>query len=214
MRYSLVIERSTEIQSAAIIKEDAAETTVIAAEKFEGSGFRGNGVWVNRLREFVLRHIKNEHEIHRIIVGTGPGSFAGIRAALAFAQGYAIGRTCEVVGLTSAAALAKGDDGVPFAVVGDARQDKFWIALFDGFKLAAKIFQVEKDILHAAIPRSAKVITPDSKRIEAVLKEVFEERYIGGAIPDAGRLAIAAINNPQLLVNEPLPIYLNPAVRN
>ena len=214
MKYSLVIERSTEVQSAAIIQEDSAGATVIAAKKFEATGFRGNGMWVGHLRDFVLRFVKNENEIRRIIVGTGPGSFAGIRAALAFAQGYAVGKNCEVAGLTSAAALAQGDSGVPFAVVGDARQGKFWIALFDGFKLATKIFQVDKDTLYASIPRFAKVVTPDSKRIDTVLKEIFEDRYIGGDTPVAERLAIAAIDNPQLLVNEPLPIYLNPAVRN
>ena len=40
--------------------------------------------------------------VDRIVVGTGPGSFAGIRSALAFAQGYALGRpSCEVLGLPS-----------------------------------------------------------------------------------------------------------------
>ena len=37
--------------------------------------------------------------VGRIVVGTGPGSFAGIRAAIAFAQGFAIARGCEVLGL-------------------------------------------------------------------------------------------------------------------
>ena len=44
--------------------------------------------------------------VRRIVVGTGPGSFAGIRSALAFAQGFAIGTKCEVLGLPSPCALA------------------------------------------------------------------------------------------------------------
>ena len=60
--------------------------------------------------------------VDRIVVGTGPGSFAGIRSALAFAQGYALGRRCEVLGLPSACALA--GDGL-LAVVGDARRGCF-----------------------------------------------------------------------------------------
>ena len=44
--------------------------------------------------------------VGRIVVGTGPGSFAGIRSALAFAQGYALGRPCEVFGMPSPCALA------------------------------------------------------------------------------------------------------------
>ena len=44
--------------------------------------------------------------VERIVVGTGPGSFAGIRSALAFAQGFALGRGCEVLGLPSPCAVA------------------------------------------------------------------------------------------------------------
>ena len=70
--------------------------------------------------------------VERIVVGTGPGSFAGIRSALAFAQGYALATNCEVLGLPSACALA-GEGRI--AVIGDARQGKAWVALFDGFRL-------------------------------------------------------------------------------
>ena len=44
--------------------------------------------------------------VDRIVVGTGPGSFAGIRSALAFAQGFALGSKCEVMGLPSPCAVA------------------------------------------------------------------------------------------------------------
>ena len=47
-----------------------------------------NGDWVEKLEL---------EDIERIVVGIGPGSFAGIRSALAFAQGYALGkRSVEV----------------------------------------------------------------------------------------------------------------------
>ena len=89
--------------------------------------------------------------VERIVVGTGPGSFAGIRAALAFAQGYAIASKCEVLGLESACALAIGEG--PSAVVGDARRGMYWIALFDGFKMIGEVFQVTKDELARRVPR-------------------------------------------------------------
>ena len=92
----------------------------------------------------------------RIVVGTGPGSFAGIRSALAFAQGYAIGSGCEVLGLPSACALAEASRKI--AVVGDARRDKFWVALFDGFSQRGDVFQVGREGLFAAVPDDFTVV--------------------------------------------------------
>ena len=120
---TLVIDRSTDVQSLALIDGDS----VVASSVLAGADCR-SGDWTLRVEEFLAGA-----EIGRIVVGTGPGSFAGIRAALAFAQGYAIGSGCEVLGLPSPCAFAK--EGEPLAVVGDARQGKYWIALFDGCKL-------------------------------------------------------------------------------
>lgn len=162
-----------------------------------------NGNWVNEL---------DLEGVERIVVGTGPGSFAGIRSALAFAQGYALGRECEVLGLSSACALA---DGVgPIAVVGDARRGKYWVALFDGFKMICDVFQVDKEGLGKRVPRGVRVTTPDATRIGELLKETFGDNYIGGGVPTAEGLKRFAEANPAILKPEPLPIYLNPAVRD
>jgi len=162
-----------------------------------------NGDWVENL--------DLAEKPDRIVVGTGPGSFAGIRSALAFAQGYALGSKCEVLGLPSACALA---DGGKVAVVGDARRGKAWVALFDGFNLAKEIFQVEQAELAKSVPADYAVTTPDAARIDALLRETFGERYRGGAVPTAEGLKRFAEANPSVLKPEPLPIYLNPAVRD
>ena len=148
--------------------------------------------------------------VERIVVGTGPGSFAGIRSALAFAQGYALATHCEVLGLPSACALA-GEGRV--AVVGDARQGKAWVALFDGYRLEKDVFQVEQAELKGVVPVEYRVATPDAKRIDGLLKEVFGERYLGGRAPTSEGLKRFAEACPPILKSEPLPIYLNPAVR-
>ena len=148
--------------------------------------------------------------VERIVVGTGPGSFAGIRSALALAQGYALATHCEVLGLPSACALA--DEG-RLAVVGDARQGKFWIALFDGMRLERDVFQVNQDELPGTIPGDYRVVTPDAKRIDELLRGLFGERYLGGQTPTGEGLRRFAEANPSVLKPEPLPIYLNPAVR-
>ena len=189
-----------------------------------------SGDWVEKL---------DVEGVQRIVVGTGPGSFAGIRSALAFAQGYALGAKCEVLGLPSPCAIAadyfasteqsnnrtieqsnnrtieqSNTSSVPLAVVGDARRGKFWIALFDGFKLICDVFQVEQDLLNLRVPLGVQVVSPDDKRIGPLLKETFGERYLGERLPTAEGLQRFAEANPAILKTEPLPIYLNPAVRD
>ena len=149
--------------------------------------------------------------VDRIVVGTGPGSFAGIRSALAFAQGYALGRpSCEVLGLPSACALA--GEG-PLAVGGDARRGRFWIALFDGFRMEREVFQVALDGLSSAVPAGHMVTTPDADRIDELLRGLFGSRYVGGRTPTSDGLRRFAEANPAVLRPEPLPLYLSPAVR-
>ena len=163
--------------------------------------------------------------VGRIVVGTGPGSFAGIRSALAFAQGYALGRKCEVLGLPSACAIAaqvyssfehsehSNIRTFPLAIVGDARQGKAWIALFDGYSLEKDIFQVNQQELLGSVPAECKVVTPDAKRLDGFLRETFGARYLGGQTPTSDGLRRFAEANSSVLKSEPLPIYLNPAVR-
>lgn len=158
--------------------------------------------------------------IERIVVGTGPGSFAGIRSALAFAQGYALGKPgMEVLGLPSACAIAATFFSQPstsscLTVIGDARQGKLWIAEFEGYNLVKDIYQIESADLRLRLSTSTSIVSPDDKRIGSLLKETFGDRYLGERMPTAEGLRLFAEANPAILVKEPLPIYLNPAVRS
>ena len=172
--------------------------------------------------------------IERIVVGTGPGSFAGIRSAIAFAQGYVIARpSVGLFGLPSPCAIVGTDPkfvgtgpefcskGSGIAVVGDARQGKVWLALFTGGVLQKAVYQVEIAELEAEIKRfqaecegKIAVISPDHRRIGDFLREKLGESYLGEALPTAEGLRAYAEAHPEALVTEPLPIYLNPAVRS
>ena len=158
--------------------------------------------------------------VGRIVVGTGPGSFAGVRAALAFAVGYSLGKPCEVLGLPSPCATAaeffsrQGNAGVRrLAVVGDARRGMYWAALFDGMSLARGVFQTDADGLYGAVPDDCMVVTPDAARIDGFLRDMFGSRYAGGVLPTAEGLRAFAEANPSALERNPRPLYLNPAVR-
>ncbi|MEO7564972.1 MAG: tRNA (adenosine(37)-N6)-threonylcarbamoyltransferase complex dimerization subunit type 1 TsaB [Sphingomicrobium sp.] len=68
-----------------------------------------------------------------ILVGTGPGSFTGIRVAVAAAHGLAIGWGASVAGMSSLALIAAGsgaDDPVAASVLGG--HGEIFIQMFDG----------------------------------------------------------------------------------
>ena len=174
-----------------------------------------NGAWIEEL---------DLDGVGRIVVGTGPGSFAGIRSAIAFAQGYSVGSGCEVLGLPSSCAVAaqvfaSAGGSCRIAVVGDARRGMCWIAPFDGYKMLRETFQVEREDVAKAVAASFGggetflVVTPDADRMDEFMRETFGERYVGGLSPTSEGLRAFAEANPSLLTPEPLPIYLNPAVR-
>ena len=194
---TLVIDRSTRTQSVALVEDGR----IAAAAVLGGSDSR-IGDWAPKTLGFA-----RGAKIDRIVTGTGPGSFAGIRAAIAFAQGYSIGSGCETFGIPSACAYAR--EGEKIAAIGDSRRGRFWLAVFDGFEMKGEVVQTTADALPSLVPPDAKVATPDEDRIGGVLKDMFGERFAGGFPPLAENLARFFIATPSILKPEPLPIYLN-----
>ena len=84
----------------------------------------------------------SKNEVDRIAVGVGPGSFTGVRVALAVAQGLMVGLGVQGVGLGSLRALAFGlpsTDQRTRIVVRDARRDEYFVAVYsaEGDELVA-----------------------------------------------------------------------------
>ena len=69
------------------------------------------------------------HELSRLVVGTGPGSFTGVRIGLAAARGLAFALDLRLAGVSTLAALAAGAPGA-LPVVDAGRREVF--TLVDG----------------------------------------------------------------------------------
>jgi tRNA threonylcarbamoyladenosine biosynthesis protein TsaB len=70
-----------------------------------------------------------------LVVGLGPGSYAGIRAGIAVAQGWGLAREVKVAGVSSAEALAAQaqEDGLRgiVNVIIDAQRGEFYLASWE-----------------------------------------------------------------------------------
>ena len=91
----------------------------------------------------------------RLAVGLGPGSYAGVRIAIAAALGMNLVLESELVGVPSVAAL---ETSVPaYLVVGDARRDAFYFTHVDRGRcihgpLLATEDEVRREIVARALP--------------------------------------------------------------
>lgn len=161
--------------------------------------------------------------IQLFVVGVGPGSYSGLRVALAAVVAMALPGKTPVYGITSAEGLAwqaaETGRATRVRIVGDARRDQWWTRCFR--RLDACMRPVgDWALVHPRAFQAGEaevVATPDWARIGAHLQAAVSPAItlIARAfLPDAatlGRLAIARMM--QGIASEPLmPIYLHPAV--
>jgi tRNA threonylcarbamoyl adenosine modification protein YeaZ len=125
----LALEFSAAQRSVALAREG-----VVLAETMEAGGYRVTNAF--GLIEKVLAQAGASREaIGAIAVGLGPGSYTGIRAAIAVAQGWQLARGVKLLGVSSVACLAEQarEQGVleRFNVVIDAQRNEFYLAQFE-----------------------------------------------------------------------------------
>jgi tRNA threonylcarbamoyladenosine biosynthesis protein TsaB len=112
----------------------------------------------------------------KILVGVGPGSFTGIRVAIAAAHGLAIGWGAELKGVSSLALLAAGaeqDGEVAAAVTGG--HGELFVQQFD-----ARTFEPRSD-LHNAIPVTAATLISAPMVVGSGAKALVDARGFGEA---------------------------------
>lgn len=108
--------------------------------------------------------------VDAIVIGLGPGSFAGIRAAIAFAQGWQLARSTKVAGVCSVELIPGGSwlSGVrgPMDVAIDAQRGDFYLG---GFELSrdewietAALRIVSSDEIVRRIRAGRTVVGPDA----------------------------------------------------
>jgi len=125
----LALEFSSARRSVAL-----ARAGVVLAEAAVQTDARGTDAF--GLIEKALAEAKiSRREIDVIAVGLGPGSYTGIRAAIAVAQGWQLAAAVKLLGVSSADALAAQAQAEQIFgrvnVVIDAQRGEFYLAAWD-----------------------------------------------------------------------------------
>ena len=137
----------------------------------------------------------------RIVVGLGPGSYAGTRIAISTAIGLHFASKAELVGLSSLCAIEC--DVAEYAVIGDARRQSFFLA-----KVRNNILSAPPSLHHEAELRSALASIGARMPIFAV-EDLPQFAGVRVCYPSAQILARLAAEPNCTFVLPPLePMYL------
>jgi len=186
----LALDSSAERGSVALVKDGRVVRELSIATP------RGRGGALFSALEEIL---DDEPEILRVVAGTGPGSYNGIRSALSVAWGIAKARGVPLIGVSSLLGLADGD----FCAVGDARRGHYYFARVSRGSFVWEPVLLEKAGVMEELEKTAELPVWVPAAID------FLPRAVVGR-PDAARLArIGAGLVPTGDVPEPL--YLKPA---
>jgi tRNA threonylcarbamoyladenosine biosynthesis protein TsaB len=134
----------------------------------------------------------------KIIVGLGPGSYAGVRIAIATALGLRSATKAKLAGIPSICALEV--EIADYCVIGDARRQSFFFAAIEGGKLTEgpilkMAAELEGTIAEVSVPVFASEPLPQ-----------FPVAKL--AYPSAGRLVEIARLHPDDIDGVLEPIYL------
>jgi len=139
----------------------------------------------------------------RILVGVGPGSFTGIRVAIAAAHGMAIGWRAELSGMSSLALIAAGATGRgPVGVAVAGGHGELFVQQFDapGGMPSSALANLPPEMAGRAIAAELVVGSGAERLVEARGRGHAQD-----ALPSA---ANAMSVSPELRAMAPKPLYV------
>jgi len=204
----LAFEFSSPQRSVAVIAMSGATGTRVDHEAIE-AGADSNKPF--EMIENVLNQAQVQRaEIQLLAIGLGPGSYTGIRSAIAMAQGWQLARNVNLQGVSSVECLAAGAHGEGIrgrvSIVVDAQRGEFYLAQYQldaGWRELSPLQLVSRNEIEAHQVKGNLLVGPEIQNWFPQGRTVF---------PRAATLGKLAMNRTNYLSGEQLePIYLRPA---
>jgi tRNA threonylcarbamoyladenosine biosynthesis protein TsaB len=97
-----------------------------------------------------------------IVIGNGPGSYTGVRIAIAAAQGIALSRGVWCIGWSSLTA-PQIDAPTSYRVIGDARRQSFYLAQVENGRLLPELETVDANTARGRVAEGGPWLSFDAK---------------------------------------------------
>ena len=206
----LAIEFSSAQRSVAVVQACGAGPHALeASAEVVDTGARSANVL--GLVEEALRTAQLDREqVECLAVGLGPGSYTGIRSAIALAQGWQLARGVKLLGVSSVECLAAQAqaDGIygRVHVVIDAQRHEFYLASYDLSAVARREIEplrlATAEEVRARVQAGGTLIGPEAAGFFPGSRAIF---------PRAATLGRLAWGRTDFVPGEALvPIYLRP----
>jgi len=189
---TVVIETSTTEGSTALFRDGE----LLFSQAFQAGRNHSSILFVALQKALALAPLGKGDQI---VVGLGPGSYAGVRIGIAAAIGLSIATGASLIGIPSIAAMERGK----YLALGDARRDTFYFAQVDDGKCLEGPVLLTAD----ALAEKLEGISSDWQRIAS--EPIPGISGLTLRYPSATRLGHLAMAGMSIVARDHLePIYL------
>jgi tRNA threonylcarbamoyladenosine biosynthesis protein TsaB len=200
----LAVEFSSHQRSVAVVQAGGDAAPVLLGRAFESGGHRALGL----VEEALLQARCEREEIETIVIGLGPGSYTGIRGAIALAQGWQLGRSVNTIGISSVECLAAGAEREKVSgsvnIIVDAQRTEFYLARYE---IAAGVWRETERLRLAPLAEIEELARRGERLVGPGATQWFPSAH--NLYPDAANLGCLASPRRDFVAAERLePIYL------
>jgi tRNA threonylcarbamoyladenosine biosynthesis protein TsaB len=189
---TLAIDTSTPQGSVALLQNGKLRF----AEEFQAGRSH-----TSLLFDVLERALASVEKLDQIMIGLGPGSYAGVRIAISAAIGLSLARGAALVGIPSIVALGEGE----YHAVGDARRESFYFAHVREGECVKGPMLLNKEELLAALAAKPELPVLASEPVSVTPEAII--RY-----PSASILASLAEQGRSIVARDRIePIYMREA---
>ena len=180
----LALEFSSSHRSVAVLEYEKDGRTAVLSFKSDADFRKVSGMVLidGALKEAKLR----PEEVTKMAVGLGPGSYTGIRSAIAIAQGWQLARGIDLVGLSSIEVIAAGAKKQKIngevTIIVDAQRKELYAATYNLDSERPAVMESLRLIPVCPVPAAKRLVGPDAGKFVPGATDLFPRADILGEV--------------------------------